>query len=118
MRGEDSAGVQSAHGVRNHGLYLSWSPGPIAVPRGCYAQIACAVLLHQWPTRGGDLGRALGEVVQRKRFARNTLGALQWVRVTMIGKVRGSEHHEPIEHRQNLRLASSHVTIPELKMTA
>src|SRR6267143_1885274 len=63
-------------------------------------------------------GSAIGEVVQRKRFARNTLGALQWVRVTMIGKVRGSEHHEPIEHRQNLRLASSHVTIPELKMTA
>src|SRR5437773_12449288 len=63
-------------------------------------------------------GPAIAEIVERQRLARHTVGALQWVRVTVIGKVCGSKNHKPVEHRQNLRLALSHITVPELKMTA
>jgi hypothetical protein len=61
---------------------------------------------------------AIAKIVERKRFARYTLGAMQCVQVTMIGEVCGSENYKPIEHRQNLCLAPGHITVPELKMTA
>src|SRR5713101_8304008 len=63
-------------------------------------------------------GPTIAEIVECERFARHALGALQWVRVTMIGEVCGPENHKSIEHRQNLRLAPGHITVPELKMTA
>src|SRR5882762_9530815 len=63
-------------------------------------------------------GPAIAEVVERQGFSRHPLWTLQWVRVTVVGEIGGPKNHEPIEHRQNLRLASGHVAVPQLQVTA
>jgi uncharacterized protein (DUF1684 family) len=63
-------------------------------------------------------GPAIAEVIERKRFASHPLGALQWVGMSVIRKVRRAKDHHPIEYRQNLGLATTHIPVPEFQVAA
>src|SRR5882724_7738403 len=59
---------------------------------------------------------AIAEIIECERFASHPLWTLQWVWMSVIGKVSGAKDHHPIEDWQYLRLTTGHIPVPEFEV--